>query len=198
MNLGVICDSDLSFSSHIANISKAANYHLFRIRCIRKHITRPLCAVLINSLVISRIDYCSLLYILPASSISPLNRIIRSSIRSIFNIKLSDHSSTDSFQIIPNWFPYRKRSLIRLLSITHKSIYFSILSYISDLLLIRSTTHTTSSINLIIPQPSSLKFQKLSFSYIVPSIWNALPSSIRYIQSPTSFNAHLKSYLSSI
>ena len=109
LNLGVIFDSDLSFSSHISKISKAANYHLFRIRFIRKHITRPLCALLINSLVIVRIDYCfSLLYILPASSIAPLNIIIRSSIRSIFNIKLSDHSSTDSFQIIPNWFPYRK------------------------------------------------------------------------------------------
>ena len=202
LKLGVIFDSDLSFSSHISKISKTANYNLFRIKCIRKHIIRPLCAVLINSLVISRIDYCSsLLYILPASSIAPLNRIIRSSIRSIFNIKLSDHSYTDSFQIIPNWFPYRKRSLIRLLSITHKSIYFSIPSYMFDLLLIRSTTHntrSTSSINLIIPQPSSLKFQKRSFSYIVPSIWNALPSSIRSIQSPTSFNSHLKSYLSSI
>ena len=73
INLGVIFDYDISFSSHIANISKAANYHLIRIRCIRKHITRPLCAVLINSLVISRIDYCSsLLYFLFASSIVPL------------------------------------------------------------------------------------------------------------------------------
>ena len=144
LNLGVIFDSNLSFSSHIAQISKAANYHLFRIRCIRKHITRPLCAVLIHSLVISRIDYCSsLLYILPASSIASLDRIIRSSIRSNLNIKLSDHSSTDSFQIIPNWFPYRKRSLIRLLSITHKSKYVSIPLYIFDLLLIRSTTHNT-------------------------------------------------------
>ena len=202
INLIVIFDSDLSFSSRIAKISKAANYHLFRIRCIRKHSTRPLCAVLINSLVISRIDYCSsLLYILSASSIVPLNRIISSSIRSIFNIKLSDHSSTDSFQIKPNWFPYRKRSLIRLLSITHKYIYFYIPSYIFDHLLILSTTHNTRStsiINLIIPQPSSIKFQKRSFSYVVPSIWNALPSSIISIQSPTSCNAHLKSYLSSI
>ena len=202
LNLCVIFDSDLSFSSYIANISKAANYYLFRIRWLRKHITRPLCVVLINSLVISRIDYCSsLLYILPPSFVAPLNRIIRSSIRSILHIKLSDHSYNDSFQIIPNWFPYRKRSLIRLLSITYKSIYFSIPSYIFNLLLIRSTTHntrSTSSINLIIQQPSSIKFQKRSFSYTVPSIWNALPSSIRSIQSPTSFNAHLMSYLSSI
>ena len=70
----------------IVNISKAANYHLFRIRCTRKHITRHICSVLINSLVIYRIDYSSyLLYNLPASSIAPLNRIIRLSIRSILN-----------------------------------------------------------------------------------------------------------------
>ena len=58
------------------------------------------------SRVISRIDYCSsLLYILPASSIAPLNRIIASSIRSIFNVKLSDHSSTDSLKLYQTGFP---------------------------------------------------------------------------------------------
>ena len=68
----------------------------------------------INSIVISRIDYCSSLLcnirILqdPAYSIAPLNRIIRSSIQSIFNIKLSDHSITDSFKLLPNWFTYKK------------------------------------------------------------------------------------------
>ena len=89
---------------------------------------------------------------------------------------------TDSFKLLPNWFPYKKRSIIRHLSITNPSIYSSTPSYIFYLLLIRSTTHdtrSTSSIYLVIPQPSFLKFQKRSFSYIIPSIWNALPSSIR-------------------
>ena len=48
INLGIVFDYDLYFFSHIANIYKSANYHLFRIRYIRKHVTRPLCAVLIN------------------------------------------------------------------------------------------------------------------------------------------------------
>ena len=63
------------------------------------------------------------------------------------------------------------------------------------LLLIRSTTYdsrSTSSIYLVIIQPFSIQFQKRPFSYIIPSIWNALSSSIRYIQYPTSFNTHLK------
>ena len=133
MHSSIWCRFRLYLITHIANISKTVNYHLFRIRYIRTNITLLLCAVLINSLIISRIDYCSsLLYNLPASSIAPLNRIIRSSIQSIFNIKLSYHSFTESFQLLPNWFTYKKRSLIRLLSITHKSIYSSTPSYIFD------------------------------------------------------------------
>ena len=96
-------------------------------------------------------------------------------IRSIFNIKLSDNSSTYSFKLLPDGFPYKKLLLIRLLSITHKSIYYSTPSYIFDLLSIRSTTHdtrSTSSIHLVIPHPYFLKFQNLSLSYIIPSICN--------------------------
>ena len=53
-------------------------------------------------------------------------------------------------------------------------------------------------IHIVIPRPSSLKFQKPSLSYSISSIWNDLPSSITSIQSPTSFNTHLKSYISYI
>ena len=38
-NLGVLFDSTLSFIPHITAITKSANYHLFRIRKIRKSIT---------------------------------------------------------------------------------------------------------------------------------------------------------------
>ena len=75
------------------------------------------------------------------ASISLLNRIIRSSIRSIFNIKQSEYSFTDSFQLLLNWFPYKKRLLIRLLSLTHTSLYYSTPSYIFDLLLMYSITY---------------------------------------------------------
>ena len=55
----VIFDSTLSFIPHITDITKYANYHLFRIRKIRKSITVSLTKTLVNSLVISCIDYCS-------------------------------------------------------------------------------------------------------------------------------------------
>ena len=63
------------------------------IRKIRKFITIKLCTQLINSLSFSQIDYCSpLLFSLPSSHIKPLNRIIKSGIRTILCQPLIDHS----------------------------------------------------------------------------------------------------------
>ena len=48
----VIFDSTLSFILHINAITKSINYHLFRIRKIRKSINLSLTKTLVNSLVL--------------------------------------------------------------------------------------------------------------------------------------------------
>ena len=55
----ILFDFTLSSIPHIMAITKSANYHLSRIRKIRKSITVSLTKTLVNSLVLSRIDYCS-------------------------------------------------------------------------------------------------------------------------------------------
>ena len=47
-NSGVLFDSTLSFIPHSTAITKSANYHLFRIRKIRKSITVSLTKTLVN------------------------------------------------------------------------------------------------------------------------------------------------------
>ena len=61
-NLGVIFDSTLSFDAHISYISKSANFHLHRIRHIRKYCSRHITKLLINAIVLSRIYYCGSLF----------------------------------------------------------------------------------------------------------------------------------------
>ena len=52
-----------------------------------KSITIIINKTLVNSIVLSLIDYCSSILInLPLSPISPLNRVIRSSIRTTYNL----------------------------------------------------------------------------------------------------------------
>ena len=108
-NLGILFDSTLSFIPHITAITTSANYHIFRIRKIRKSITLSLTKTQVNSLVLSRMDYCSSILInLPLSSISPLNRVIRSSIRIKYKLRIRDHSSTSSYQQLHLLFPFNK------------------------------------------------------------------------------------------
>ena len=122
-NLGVLFDYTLSFIPHITVIIKSTNYHLFRIIKIQKSITVFLTKTLVNSLIFSRIDYCSSILInLPLSCISSLNRVMCSSIRITYNLCIQDHSST-SLQHLPPWFPFNKRSDYRILSIVRSSIY---------------------------------------------------------------------------
>ena len=97
-NLGVLFDSNLSFIPHITAITKSANVHLFRIRKIQNSSTVYLTKTLVNSLVLSCIDYCSSILInLPLSSISSLNLVIRSSILTTYNLRIRDNSSISSY-----------------------------------------------------------------------------------------------------
>ena len=100
-NLGVLFDSTLSFIPHITAINKSEYYHLSIIRKIRKSII-SLVKTIVNSIILTRIDYCSSLLInRPLSSISPLNGVIHSSILTTYNLRILEHSSTSSYQHLP-------------------------------------------------------------------------------------------------
>ena len=76
----------------------------------------------------------------------------------------------------------KKHSLLHLLSLAHKVIYYTSPIYLTFLLtLIRPLTslRSNSDISLICPRVSYLQYHKRAFSYMVPSLWNYLPASIR-------------------
>ena len=98
-NVGVIFDEKLSFIPQINSLSKSANLSLYKIKSIRKLITHKTCEILIHSLVFSRPDYVNSLYNrLPKCRTNKIDKIIRSSIRTIHNIKFNNHISISSLQ----------------------------------------------------------------------------------------------------
>ena len=125
---------------------------------------------------------------------SALNRVIRSSIRITYNLRIRDHSSTSSYQHLPPWFPFNKRSAYRILSIVHSSIYSSNFpSYISDSLVQRyslpSLRNHASHLRTYSP---SLKVNTRALSYIVSKIWNSLPPNIISIKSHKTFMKYIQ------
>ncbi|KAK3521007.1 hypothetical protein QTP86_015761, partial [Hemibagrus guttatus] len=75
-NLGVTMDNQLSFSSHVTNVTRSCRFLLYNIRRIGPFLSTQATQVLVQSLVISRLDYCnSLLAGLPLNAIRPLQMI---------------------------------------------------------------------------------------------------------------------------
>ena len=67
-NLGVIFDSNLSFSDHISAVSKSCVYHIRDLRRIRNTIDRIIACNIAASLVHSKFDNCNyLLFHLPSA-----------------------------------------------------------------------------------------------------------------------------------
>src|SRR4029434_2486953 len=75
-NLWVIIDDQLTFTAHIASVSRSCCFVLYNIRKIRPYLTQYATQLLVQTLVSSRLDYCNaLLTGLPACAVKPLQMI---------------------------------------------------------------------------------------------------------------------------
>ncbi len=84
-NLGVIFDDQLTFKEHIAKTAWSCRFALHNIRKIRPFLTEHATQLLVQALVISKLDYCNaLLAGLPSNTIKPLQMIQNAAARLVF------------------------------------------------------------------------------------------------------------------
>ncbi len=85
-NLVVMIDDKLIFSEHIAKTARSCRFALVKIKKIRPFLSERASQLLVQALVLSRLDSCNaLLAGLPASSIKPLQLTQNAAARFIFN-----------------------------------------------------------------------------------------------------------------
>ncbi len=85
-NLGVVIDDKLNFTDHITKTARSCRFALYNIKKIRPFLSEHATQLLVQALVLSKLDYCNaLLAGLPASSIKPLQLIQNAAARLIFN-----------------------------------------------------------------------------------------------------------------
>ncbi len=86
-NLGVVIDDQLSFADHIATMARSCRFALYNIRKIRPFLSEQAAQLLVQALVLSRLDYCNaLLAGLPTCTIKPLQLIQNAAARVVFNL----------------------------------------------------------------------------------------------------------------
>ena len=132
-------------------------------------------------------------------STAPLNRIIRSSIRTTYCITRLDHSTTISHQSSRMWLPFSLRCKLHILSIIHKSIYSFTHSYISNLSTKRRILPYICYQNaplLISHNSIKTSLNSIDFKNSGPTLWNSRTPTLNYIRPHKRFINLTSSFLS--
>ena len=132
-NLGVIFDSNLSFTDHISAISKSCLYHIRDLKRIRSTIDQSTARIIATALIHSKLDYCnSLLLNLPASHLNRLQLVLNSAARAVTRTSKFRHISPILKDL--HWLKINERVHYKVLSLTYKILSTNQPSYLRTLL----------------------------------------------------------------
>ncbi len=196
-NLGVVIDDQLSFTDHIATTARSCRFALYNIRKIRPFLSEQAAQLLVQALVLSRLDYCNaLLAGLPACTIKPLQLIQNAAARVVFNEPKKAHVTPLFIRL--HWLPIAARIKFKVLMFAYKTTTGTAPIYLN--LLVQTyapsrSLHSASERRLVVPSQRGTKSLSRTFPWTVPSWWNDLPISIRTAESLAIFKKHLKTHL---
>ena len=199
-NLGSWFDSELTMNTHITRTCSAAFFHLHNIKRISNFLSRDSLLTLVHAFVTSRLDYCnSLLYGLPKTRITKLQRVQNAAARLVSNTRRFEHITPVLREL--HWLPVSFRITFKILLLTFKSLHGLSPVYLHDLIAVRNESryHLRSGNNgpfLEYPKGKMLStLGERSFSMAAPKLWNTLPYHIRSEQRLASFKCKVKTFL---
>ncbi|XP_072544863.1 uncharacterized protein [Salminus brasiliensis] len=195
---GVVMDDQLSFSSHVANVTRSCRFLLYNIRRIRPFLSREATQVLVQSLVTSRLDYCnSLLAGLPLRAIRPLQLIQNAAARVVFNVPKFSHVTPLLRSL--HWLPVAARIRFKTLTLAYKAKNGPAPPYLMAMVKSRSAPRALRASSTARLDPPSLKIRGRQasrlFSVLAPKWWNELPLDVRTAESLAVFKRRLKTHL---
>src|SRR6218665_124482 len=132
-DLGVLLDSELTFSHHIDQVCRSCYYQLRQLRVIARSLTFNAAVSLVHVFVFSRLDYCSSIFAgLPGVRMEKLRRVHRTAARRIGGFKKFDHISHYMRDVL-HWLPFPQRMPYRIASLVWRCLSGWATSYLREL-----------------------------------------------------------------
>ena len=189
-NLGIYMDNKLSFDSHMIELKKRCFRTLRNIRKIRFLLTKDQLKTVVNSLVVSCLDYCNgLFYGTSQKLLHQLQLIQNSAAKAVMGKYKHDHMGEDLKLL--HWLDIKKRIVFKLALLAHKSVIGTAPLYLQQMF---RYAHHGHNVKLIVPYTSSSAGQR-AFSVVGPRIFNNLPVNVSSIETTDNFKVALKTYL---
>ncbi|XP_068436667.1 uncharacterized protein [Clinocottus analis] len=199
-NLGVTLGSQLSLTANINATTRSCRFVLYNIRRIRPLLTQKAAQVLVQAMIISRLDYCSsLLAGRPANVTRPLQLIQNAAARLIFNLLKFTHTTPLLLGLHRLPVAASIRFKTSYVPLTYHVTNRSGPTYIQDMVKPYTparSLRSASANQLVAPSLRTRHSTKSRlFAVLAPRWWNEIPTDIRTAESVYIFRRKLKTHL---
>ena len=190
-NLGIYMDAALTMKDHVTELKKKCFLTLRNLRKIRFLLTTSQLKTIVNSLVVSCLDYCNSMFYGISQQLMHQLQLIQNACAKVITGKYKyDHMEDDLNKL--HWLSVRKRVVFKICLLAYKAVNGLTPLYLSDMFKYAHYGHT---IRLIVPYGTTKSYGDRSFSVIGPKLFNALPETVKQALSIDSFKSSLKTYL---
>ena len=189
-NLGVRMDESLTMEKHVMHLKSKSFQTIRKICKVRFLLTQDQLKTVVNSLVVSCLDYCNcLFYGINEYALHQLQLIQNAAAKLVTGKYKHDHLETDLNDL--HWLEVKKRVLFKIGLLVYKALNGIAPMYVQELICYSHHGHT---LQLLVPKVSS-NFGMRAFSVIGPKLYNSFPSWVKQAENVGLFKKHLKTYL---
>ena len=206
--LGIYLDSQLTMERQVNSVKRQCGMILRNLWQVNRCLDHSMKILLVKQLVISRLDYCNILYYgLPKKYIDLLQKTLHSCVRFVYGLHGHQDDYTPYLKEM-HVLPIEQRIVFKACLTAYKIVHRTAPEYLTDkvpvcdevdsLRLTRATA-TPDEFKLRFPKLSSVnassKLRRRRPSVYLPNLWNDLPLDMRSIQLVDSFKTRLKTRL---
>ena len=198
-NLGVTFDCNMTMTQHVTNLGQSVNWQIRNIYKIRRFIDSDTCANIVRALILSRLDYCNLLFNgITQKNLVRLQKLQNKCARLVNMQPRSCHITPLLMDL--HWLRVSERIIFKTLLHVYKSLNGLCPQYMNDCLVVNRprlgsvTTRSGHGLNLVVPKTHKCAGNR-AFSVTAPQLWNKLPIYIRRAPNVDTFKTLVKTYL---
>lgn len=189
-NLGFLLDSTLTMSNQIMSLKKTCFNTIRKIAKIRFLLSKDHLKTIVNSLVVSCLDYNNALYFGISQKLElQLQQIQNAASKLVMGKYKYSHMEDDLNKL--HWLTIKKRIIFKIALLVFKSLHGLAPPYLQELF---GYIAHGNSVRLDVPTTRS-RLGSRAFSVIGPRIFNSLPDFIKQSSDLTAFKKSLKTYL---
>lgn len=189
-NLGVRMDESLTMEKHVRHLKSKCFQTIRKICKVRFLLTQDQLKTVVNSLVVTCLDYCNgLFYGINENALNQLQLIQNAAAKLITGKYKHDHLDTDLNDL--HWLEVKKRILFKIGLLSYKALNGIAPMYLQELI---HYSHHGHSLQLSLPKVSS-KHGLRAFSVIGPKLYNSFPPWVKQADNVEIFKKYLKTYL---